>query len=201
VDECSRRPTRNSPSSPRPPAATLSTCAASDPRVLRASCQTHRVLHMMATVQLRHATEDRAYFDRRSARRQELDRGNALPRTTALRHRLPHHARRADPEHGVGPGGQRGHDSDSGVTGSHPSDGSSDKDSPGPAETRTRTSLPTASQKGAMTALSLFAAGDEGITAGCTWTVRRSSGCLNLSPCRSRGAGISWVLGGTVASG
>ena len=45
----------------------------------------------------------------------------------------------------TGPGGQRGHDSDSSATGSHPHTGSSDKSLPGPATTKPKTSLPAAS--------------------------------------------------------
>jgi hypothetical protein len=44
----------------------------------------------------------------------------------------------------TGPGGQRGHDSDSRATGSHPHTGSSDKSLPGPATTQPKTPLPVA---------------------------------------------------------
>jgi transposase len=45
----------------------------------------------------------------------------------------------------TGPGGQRGHGSDSSATGSHPHAGSSDKSLPGPAERKPTTPLPAAS--------------------------------------------------------
>ena len=45
----------------------------------------------------------------------------------------------------TGPGGQRGNDSDSSATGSHPQTSSSDKSLPGPATTNPRTPLPAAS--------------------------------------------------------
>ena len=70
--------------------------------------QINRTLHIMATVQLRNPTEGRAYYDRRKARRQDIERSDARPETTAVRHRLPHHARRRDrpriqrPEDGPG---------------------------------------------------------------------------------------------------
>ena len=46
---------------------------------------------------------------------------------------------------GTGPGGQRGHDSDSSATGSHPHTGSSEKPLPRPVTTKPKTPLPTAS--------------------------------------------------------
>ena len=58
--------------------------------------QINRVLHIMATVQLRNPTEGRAYFDRQESSRQDLDGGHAGPQTTAVRHRLPTHGRRRD---------------------------------------------------------------------------------------------------------
>ena len=99
--------------------------------------QINRVLHIMATVQLRNPTEGRAYYDRKQGRRQDLDGSHALPQTTAVRHRLPHHARRRSPSARLrtGPGGQRGNDSDSSAAGSQPHTGSSDKPLPGPVTT------------------------------------------------------------------
>ena len=76
--------------------------------------QINRVLHIMATVQLRNPTEGRAYYDRTQSRRQDLDGSHARTETTTVRHRLPHHGRRRDhPRHDTaedGPGratGQR----------------------------------------------------------------------------------------------
>ena len=72
--------------------------------------------------------------------------------TTTVRHRLPTHARRRRSRHtATGPGGQRGNDSDSSATGSHPHTGSSDKPLPGPATTQPRTPLRgVLTQRGAM---------------------------------------------------
>ena len=58
--------------------------------------QINRVLHIMATVQLRNPTEGRAYYDRRKADGQDLDGSHAGTETTAVEHRLPDHARRRD---------------------------------------------------------------------------------------------------------
>ena len=111
--------------------------------------QINRILHIMATVQLRNPGPGRAYYDRTQGRRQDLDGSDARLKRTAVRHRLPHHARRRH-RHAVsglrtGPGGQRGNDSDSSAAGSHPHTGSSDKPLPGPVTTKPRTPLPAAS--------------------------------------------------------
>ena len=109
--------------------------------------QINRVLHIMATVQLRNPDRRPRLLRPQEGRRQDLDGSHALPQTTAVRHRLPAPCsttpittRRA-----TGPGGQRGNDSDSSATGSHPHTGSSDKPLPGPATTKPRTPLPAAS--------------------------------------------------------
>ncbi len=107
--------------------------------------QINRVLHMMATVQLRNATQGRAYFDRKKAGgKSSMEAMRCLKRRlsdTVYRTMLSDLVQHAT----TGPGGQPGHDSDSSATGSHPTTGSSDKPLPGPAETQTRTPLPTAS--------------------------------------------------------
>jgi transposase len=54
--------------------------------------QINRALHMMATVQLRNATDGRAYYDRK--KNSGKSPSDALPQTATVRHRLPHHARR-----------------------------------------------------------------------------------------------------------
>ena len=84
--------------------------------------QINRALHMMATVQLRNADRGtRLLRPQEVAAGKTLDGSDALPQTQALRHRLPHHARRPRRQReGTGPGGQRGNDSDSSATGSHP---------------------------------------------------------------------------------
>jgi transposase len=107
--------------------------------------QINRVLHLMATVQLRHPTEGRAYFDRKKA-----DGKSSMEAMRCLKRRLSDTVYRtmltdlaAHTE--TSPGGQLGNDSVSSVTGSQPSTGSSDKPLPGPAPTKPRTPLPTAS--------------------------------------------------------
>jgi transposase len=111
--------------------------------------QINRVLHIMATVQLRNQTEGRAYYDRR-----KTDGKTSMEAMRALKRRLSNIVYRtmlddtitATLSHSrTGPGGQTGHDSDSSATGSHPSAGSSDKPLPGPATADPRTSLPAAS--------------------------------------------------------
>ncbi len=111
--------------------------------------QINRVLHIMATVQLRHPTEGRAYYDRRKA-----DGKTSMEALRALKRRLSNIVYRSMVDDAIthtvagsrtGPGGQTGHGSDSSATGSHPSAGSSDKPLPGPVRTQPRTTLPTAS--------------------------------------------------------
>jgi transposase len=109
--------------------------------------QINRVLHIMAVVQLRNATEGRAYFDRRTAGGK-----TSMEAMRALKRRLSDLVYRTmlddaigrSPGKGTGPGGQQGNDSDSSATGSHPSAGSSDKSLPEPATADPRTPLPAA---------------------------------------------------------
>jgi transposase len=111
--------------------------------------QINRVLHTMATVQLRNATEGRAYYDRRRG----ADK-SSLVAMRALKRRLSNIVYRRMVDDAIthtvgrsvtGPGGQRGNDSDSSATGSHPTAGSSDKPLPGPARHQPRTPIPAAS--------------------------------------------------------
>ena len=106
-------------------------------------------MHIMATVQLRHGTEDgtegRAYFDRRKAAGKTSNEA-----MRALKRRLSDIVYRrmvddAAKHMTTGPGGQSGNDSDSSATGSHPNAGSSDKPLPGPATTQPKPALPAAS--------------------------------------------------------
>ena len=97
--------------------------------------QINRVLHIMATVQLRTPTEGRAYFDRKKAAGK-----TSMEAMRCLKRRLSDIVYRTmlgDYTAGkvTGPGGQRGNDSDSSATGSQPHTGSSDKPLPGPATT------------------------------------------------------------------
>ncbi len=79
-------------------------------------------------------------------RRQDLDGSHAMPQTPTVRHRLPHHARRLDPQATrTGPGGQRGNDSDSSATGSQPQHRLFGQATPGPATNHPRPPLPKVS--------------------------------------------------------
>lgn len=103
--------------------------------------QINRVLHIMATVQLRTDTEGRAYFDRKKASGK-----TSMEAMRCLKRRLSDLVYRRMVDDAVaraatGPGGQRGHDSDSSATGSHPHTGSSDKPLPGPATSQPKTPL------------------------------------------------------------
>jgi transposase len=103
--------------------------------------QINRVLHLMATVQLRTVTEGRAYFDRKKASGK-----TSMEARRCLKRRLSDIVYRrmvddAIAQAATGPGGQQGHDSDSSATGSHPHTGSSDKPLPGPATSQPKTSL------------------------------------------------------------
>ena len=107
--------------------------------------QINRVLHTMATVQLRNPGTGRDYYDRKKAGGK-----SSMEAMRCLKRRLSDIVYRqmlndAVQHAGTGPGGQRGNDSDSSATGSHPHTGSSDKPLPGPAKTHPRTPLPTAS--------------------------------------------------------
>jgi transposase len=111
--------------------------------------QINRVVHIMATVQLRNPTEGRAYYDRR-----KVEGKTSMEAMRALKRRLSNivYKTMLDDAMGqvaggarTGPGGQRGNDSDSSAAGSHPSADSSDKPLPGPARTKPRTPLPATS--------------------------------------------------------
>jgi transposase len=107
--------------------------------------QINRVIHIMATVQLRHATEGRAYFDRRKA-----DGKTSNEAMRSLKRRLSdivyrHMVDDAAQHMATGPGGQPGNVSDSSATGSHPNAGSSEKPLPGPATRQPKPVLPAAS--------------------------------------------------------
>lgn len=107
--------------------------------------QINRVLHIMATVQLRNPTEGRAYFDRKKASGK-----TSMEAMRALKRRLSDIAYRcmindATAATAADPGGQRETATDSSVTGSHPHTGSSEKSLPGPADPQHRTPHPTGS--------------------------------------------------------
>ena len=107
--------------------------------------QINRVLHIMATVQLRNATEGRAYFDRKKAGGKSSNEA-----MRCLKRRLSDAVYRVMVDDlaktlRTDPGGQPGNDSVSSATGSQPNAGSSDKPLPGPVEQQPRTPLPAAS--------------------------------------------------------
>jgi transposase len=108
--------------------------------------QINRVLHIMATVQLRtRSTEGRAYFDRKKAGGK-----TSMEAMRCLKRRLSDLVYRTmlgdyTAPKVTGPGGHWGHDSVSSATGLQPQTGSSDKPLPGPASTQPRTPLPAAS--------------------------------------------------------
>ena len=106
--------------------------------------QINRVVHIMATVQLRNDTEGRAYYDRRKA-----DGKTSMEAMRSLKRRLSDIVYKtmlddtiAAPK-ATGPGGQQGNDSDSSAAGSQPHTDSSDKPLPGPV-TRKPNTLPAA---------------------------------------------------------
>ena len=111
--------------------------------------QINRVLHTMARVQLRNPTPGRDYYERKKA-----DGKAPMEAMRCVKRRLSDIVFQTMLNDAVGatgsnvrtsPGGQRGHDSDSSATGSHPHTGSSDKSLPGPATTKPTTPLPAAS--------------------------------------------------------
>jgi transposase len=111
--------------------------------------QINRTLHTMAIVQLRNPGPGRDYFDRRKAGgKSSMEAMRALKRRLSdivFRLMLDDAVGHPFSEQRTGPGGQRGNDSDSSATGSHPRTSSSDKSLPGPATTDPRTPLPAAS--------------------------------------------------------
>ena len=111
--------------------------------------QINRVLHIMATVQLRNDTEGRAYFDRRKS-----DGKTSMEAMRALKRRLSNIVYRTMLDDAVrasaasevtGPGGQRGSDSDSSATGSQPPHRLFGQATPGPVTDQPRTPLPKVS--------------------------------------------------------
>ena len=106
--------------------------------------QINRVLHIMATVQLRNPTEGRAYFDRKKASGK-----TSMEAMRCLKRRLSDIVYRqmvddATAAAATGPGGHQGTSTNSSVTSSHPHASSSEKSLPGPATTHPRTSIPAA---------------------------------------------------------
>ena len=111
--------------------------------------QVNHVLHIMATVQLRNATEGRAYYDRRKA-----DGKTSMEAMRALKRRLSNivyktmlddAVRHAATGAGTGPGGQWDSDSDSSATGSQPLHRHFGQATPGPVTTKPKPALPKVS--------------------------------------------------------
>ena len=99
----------------------------------------------MATVQLRNATEGRAYYDRKKAAGK-----TSMEAMRCVKRRLSDLIYKTMLDDLVtaqktGPGGQPGNDSVSSATGSQPRTGSSDKSLPGPATSKPKPALPAAS--------------------------------------------------------
>ena len=107
--------------------------------------QINRVLHIMATVELRNPGVGRDYFDRKKAAGK-----TSMEAMRCLKRRLSDIVFRAMLDDtvaalGTGPGGHRGATLQSSAAGSHPHTDTSDQSLPGPATTEPRTTLPTAS--------------------------------------------------------
>ncbi|WP_456238364.1 IS110 family RNA-guided transposase [Micromonospora globbae] len=104
--------------------------------------QINRVLHIMATVQLRNPTEGRAYFDRKkTAGKTSMEAMRALKRRLSdiIYRTMINDTAVAT---AAGPGGQRETTTDSNATSSHPHASSSEKSLPGPATAQLKTPLP-----------------------------------------------------------
>jgi hypothetical protein len=107
--------------------------------------QINRVLHIMAVVQLRHATEGRAYYDRTRARGKSPNESMRL-----LKRRLSDIVYRimvndAAKHMATGPGGQQGNDSDSSAAGSQPQHQLFGQATPGPVSGHPKPALPKVS--------------------------------------------------------
>ena len=107
--------------------------------------QINRVLHIMATVQLRNPTEGRAYYDRKKAGGKSSNEA-----MRCLKRRLSDAVYRVMVDDlaktmRTDPGGQPGNDSYSSATSSQPKASSSEKPLPGPVTNQPRTPLPAAS--------------------------------------------------------
>ena len=107
--------------------------------------QINRVLHIMATVQLRNATDGRAYFDRKKSNGKSSNEA-----MRCLKRRLSDAVYRTLVDDAVkakvtGSGGHRDNDSDSSAAGSQPQTSSSDKPHRSPSRTQPKPALPAAS--------------------------------------------------------
>jgi transposase len=98
--------------------------------------QINRVLHIMATVQLRNPTAGRAYYDRRKSEgKTSMEAMRALKRrlSDVVYQRMLNDALKATADAKTGPGGHTGATTDSCAADSNPTIDASDKSLPGPA--------------------------------------------------------------------
>jgi transposase len=111
--------------------------------------QINRALHMMATVQLRNATDGRAYYDRKkNSGKSPREAMRCLKRRlsdTVYRTMLADLAPHQTANKVTGPGGQRGNDSDSSATGSQPQHRHFGQATPGPVNDQPKPVLPNVS--------------------------------------------------------
>ena len=111
--------------------------------------QINKTLHIMATVQLRNATEGRGYCDRKKAGgKSSMEAMRCLKRRlsdTVYRTMLGDIAAHATAHQVAGPGGHQGNDSDSSATGSQPQHRLFGKATPGPANHQPKPRLPRVS--------------------------------------------------------
>jgi transposase len=111
--------------------------------------QINRALHIMATVQLRNATDGRAYYDRKKAgSKSSMEAMRCLKRRlsdTVYRTMLADLAPHQTADQVTGPGGQRGNDSDSSATGSQPQHRHFGQATPGPVKDQPKPALPKVS--------------------------------------------------------
>jgi transposase len=111
--------------------------------------QINRALHMMATVQLRNATDGRAYYDRKKNNgKSSMEAMRCLKRRlsdTVYRTMLADLAPHQTADQVTGPGGQRGNDSDSSATGSQPQHRHFGQATPGPVNHQPKPVLPKVS--------------------------------------------------------
>jgi transposase len=111
--------------------------------------QINRTLHMMATVQLRNATDGRAYFNRKkTGGKSSMEAMRCLKRRLSdvvYRTMLADLARPAATHAATGPGGHRDSDSDSSAAGSQPQHRLFGQATPGPVTDQPKPALPKVS--------------------------------------------------------
>ena len=111
--------------------------------------QINKTLHIMATVQLRNATDGRAYYDRKKAAgKSSMEAMRCLKRRlsdTVYRTLMTDLAKHAASSQVTGPGGHRGNDSDSSATGSQPQHRLFGQATPRPVDPQPKPALPKVS--------------------------------------------------------